>query len=276
MGPRAGRGRAGSRRRHGRGGRAGVEPRPRLRRACGPRTRRGRARRTPVDLPRARRTAQGAGQAPRPDQGRVLRPVAAHRCHPARLDGRHRRRHRHPVLLRQQGHPRAAQRHDRARRQHRGAGPRRHVRRSARLHLAPRCGGPDQRLQLPRLGDAREARTRLPRRPPQHRQAGQPDRLPHRGRRPPDRRVGDPAGRQPAARLRQRRDPARRAHRAGLGRLHRLGPHRSDPAQPPGRAPARCAPGGRGGLAELLDPRPGRDCRTTRSSTSSSRESSPR
>ena len=40
----------------------------------------------------------------------------------------------------------------------------RHVRRPARLHLAARRRRPDQRLQLPGLGDAREARAGLPRR----------------------------------------------------------------------------------------------------------------
>ena len=68
---------------------------------------------------------------------------------------------------------------------------------------------------------------------PTHRQAGQPDGVPHRARRPPDHRVRPPARGLPAAARGQRRRPARRADRAGLGRVHRLGAHRRPAAHPP-------------------------------------------
>ena len=64
-----------------------------------------------------------------------------------------------------QGPPRAAQRHRRLRRRPRAARPHRRLPRPARLHLAARRRGADQRLQLPRLGHAREARAGLRRRP---------------------------------------------------------------------------------------------------------------
>ena len=69
--------------------------------------------------------AQGDGQAPHRAQGRALRALGPHRRDQARLGGRHRRRHRHGLLLRLQGHPRAAQRHHRPRRPGRAARPRR-------------------------------------------------------------------------------------------------------------------------------------------------------
>ena len=56
-----------------------------------------------------------------------------------------------------QGHPRAAQRHGLSRRPDRAARPRRDIRRPARLHLAPRRRGADQRVQLPGVGHAGEA-----------------------------------------------------------------------------------------------------------------------
>ena len=58
-----------------------------------------------------------------------------------------------------------------------------------------------------------QARSRLPRRPADDRQAGQPDGLPDRGRRTTHRRVRDPPGGLPAAAHGQPRQPARPARR---------------------------------------------------------------
>ena len=123
-------------------------------------------------------------------QGRALRAVAPHRRHPARLDGRHRRRHRHRVQLSPARAPASCPttRSSSTARLER-LGREGTLRRPARLHLAARCRGADQRVQLPGLGHAREARARVPRRPADDREAGQPDGVPHRAGRPPDHRV---------------------------------------------------------------------------------------
>ena len=60
--------------------------------------------------------------------------------------------------------------------------------RPAHPHAARRRRHPHQRLQLPGLGHAGEGRPDLHRRRPVDREAGQPDRLPDRARRPPHRR----------------------------------------------------------------------------------------
>ena len=87
---------------------------------------------------------------------------------------------------------------------------------------------------------------------------------------------GHPARGQPAAGLRQRRHPARRPRRAGLGRLHRLRPHRRDPAHPPGRAStAACGSASRPTRSTARSSAPTSPPRTP-SSTCSSRASSPR
>ncbi len=229
-----------------------------------------------ADVPPARQHPQGRRQAPRRGQGRALRTVRAHRRDAARLAGRHRRRHRHGVQLRQQGHPRAAQRHRDPRRRDRAARQDRRVPRPAPLHLAARRRRADQRLQLPGLGHAREARPGLPRRAPDDRQARQPDGLPDRGRRAPHHRVRPDARGLAAAAVRQPRRPARPARRAGLHRVHRLGQHRRDAAPAPLGAARRRAARRRGRLAQLLDPRPRRHDATTPSSTCTSRVSSRR
>ena len=144
------------------------------------------------------------------------------------------------LQLRQQGRTGTAQRHDRARRLAGAARSRWDVRRPASLHVPARRRGADQRLQLPGVGDAREARPGLPGRAAEHRQAGQPDRLPHRGRRAPDHRVRHPARGCAAAAGGQRGRPARPARGPGLGRLHRVGAHGGDPAHAPVGPARRC------------------------------------
>ena len=163
-------------------------PRQGEHRGTGPRRRRGlRTHHRPggtrqADLPPARAQAQGTGAVPqRPPRG-VLRALGADRRHQDRLDGRHRRRHRRALHLRLQGPPRTAQRPGDRGRPHGGAVQGRLLRRRAHLHPHPRRRRADQRLQLPGLGHAGEARPRLHRRRAHHRQARHPHRLRHRRR----------------------------------------------------------------------------------------------
>ena len=253
-----------------------LRPGARPRRDDDVRADRRRPRAAGAHLPRAGRDAQGARQAPDGARRGVPRALAAHRSHEGRRDGRHRGRHRHPVRLRQRRHPAAAQRHGPPRRRPDPAGQGRHLRGPARLHLAARRHGADQRVQLPGLGDAREARPGVPRRAADDRQAGRADVLRHRGGGPRDRRVGDPPGGLGPAADGQPGRAARRADRPGPCRLHRLGAHRRAAPHPHQRAARRRHPRCRGRLAQLLDPRTRRDRRRPRSSTCSSRAWSPR
>ena len=84
-----------------------------------------------------------------------------------------------------------------------------------------------------------------------------------------------PGGLAPAG-LRQRRRPVRPPDRTGPGGLHRVGGDRPAAARPPGRHRAVGAVQCRGGLAELLDPRPRRQAGHARSSTCTSGSWSPR
>ena len=96
------------------------------------------------------------------------------------------------------------------------------------------------------------------------REAGRPDRLPHRAGGAPDHRVGDPPrGLAPAAR-RQPGRPRRRARRAGPRRLHRLRPHRRACSAPTRRSSTAASPQRRGRLAQLLGARPRRRRRRPR------------
>ena len=100
------------------------------------------------------------------------------------------------------------------------------------------CRGPHQRLQLPRVGDAREARPDPARRHARDRQTGQLDRLSVRSRGADhDRHRAAPRRRAATDRRRGRR-PVRPSHRAGRGQLHRLG---LDRAQAASRIPPCCA-----------------------------------
>ena len=154
-------------------------------------------------LPRAGSDPQGARQPPERQTGTVLRHLGLDRGDQAGLDGRHRRRHRGAVHLRRQGPPGTAELHRAGRRSGRTARQDRPVRRPAHLHPAPRGGAADQRLQLPGLGDAGEARAGVPGRGADRRQAGIPDLLPGRGRGPGDHRLRAAAGGQPATRHRR-------------------------------------------------------------------------
>jgi oxepin-CoA hydrolase/3-oxo-5,6-dehydrosuberyl-CoA semialdehyde dehydrogenase len=104
----------------------------------------------------------------------LLRLLRADRRHQDRLDDRHRRRHRRAVHVRLQGPAGAAQRPGGGGRAHGGAVQGRFLCRRAHLHPHPRRRRADQRLQLPGLGHAGEARSRFHRRCPHHRQAGHP------------------------------------------------------------------------------------------------------
>ena len=122
----------------------------------------------------------------------------------------------------------------------RAARPRRHLRRPARLHLAPGRRGADQRLQLPGLGHAREARAGLPRRA-----ADASSSRPARRRTSPS--SSSAGSSSPASCPRARCSCCRGSagglldelDRAGLGRVHRLRAHRRAPAHPHQRAPRR-------------------------------------
>ena len=140
----------------------------------------------------------------------------------------------------------------------RAAGQGRHVRRPAHPDPAARRRGADQRVQLPGLGPAGEARAGVHRGRAHPDQAGQPDRLPDRAAGRADRRVRAAARGLGAAGLRQRRRPARPpdeqdllAFTGSAATAQRLRAH-------PVVVGALRAVQRRGRLAQLLDPRPGR------------------
>ncbi len=86
---------------------------------------------------------------------------------------------------------------------------RRKLHRPAHLHVAAGRGGAYQRLQLPRLGDARKARPDLPRGRSVDHQTGQLDRLSMRGGVPRDDRERPAARRRGAIDRRRGRRPVR-------------------------------------------------------------------
>ena len=139
-----------------------------------------------------------------------------------RLLDRHRRRHRHAVRLREPRPARVPRRDVLRRRRAGGAVEGRHLRRAAHLRAARGRRRPHQRVQLPRVGNAREARDDVPRR---HAGIVKPATVtcyPHRGRRRARCRIGLlPAGSVPAP-LRQRGRSARPSRQPGRRRVHRL------------------------------------------------------
>ena len=146
-------------------------------------------------------------------------------------------------------------------------------------HVMPpraRRRGAGQRLQLPGLGPAREARPAVPGRRPLDHQARDAHRVPHRGARRADRRLRSAARGHGAVPRRRRRRPVRPPHRAGPRVVHRLGVHGAAPAHAPDADLARGALHRRGRLAELLGARARRGRRARRSSTSTSASSSRR
>ena len=187
------------------------------------------------DLPRARGHAARARQAPARLQARVLRALARDRRDPRRLLDRHRRRHRHDAGVREQGRARAAGRPRLPRRRRRAAVEGRQLRRPAHLRAARGRGGAHQRLQLPGLGHAREARAGAARRRAGDRQARDRDQLPHRARRAAHRRDRAPARGRAAAHLRRRRRPVRPSRLPGRRLVHRLGGDRGEAAHASGR-----------------------------------------
>ena len=216
--------------RHRPGGRARVRP-P------------GRRTRDPAThLPRAGERAEVARRRAARSSRRALPAIGAYRRDASTT--RVRRRRRHSACC----SPMAA----RARRElpndtvyvdgaSRTAGQGRPVRRPARLYLADRRRGPDQRVQLPGVGAVGEVRAGVPRRHAVARETSQSHRI-------CDRTVGridvghrPAAGRRAAARLRRRARPSRSPDRAGHGVVHRFGVHGPPAARPSESwSPGRC------------------------------------
>ena len=172
--------------------------------------------------------AQTAGPHSERPARRVLRAVHLDRRDPAGLARRRRRRHRGAVHLRQQGPPGTAQHHRAGRRTAEKLG-RKAFRRPAHLHAATGDRPADQRLQLPGLGDAGEARSGVPGRGAHRRQARLPDVLPGAGRGRRDHRVRAASRGQPAA-------GGRRLPRAARPRSTSRTPSPSPDPRPPPRA----------------------------------------
>lgn len=263
-------GRAVARRRDGRGDRTDLVGGRRHGGGAAARARGRRARVARAHLPPARAAAEGPRAVPEGAQGRAVRAVRAVRGDEVRLVDRHRRRLRRAARVRVQGQARAAERQGLRRRARRAARARRHVRRPAHLHAAARCRGPDQRLQLPHVGAAREVRARVHRRGADADQARVPDGVRDREDGRADARLRAAARGVAAAGLRFGGRPAGPPDRAGPGRVHRLRVHGPAPAHAPGRDPVVGAVQRRGRLAQLLDPRPGRGQPARPSSTCSS------
>ena len=163
-----------------RGLRRDRQPRPRFQghaRPWPPRRRPGAA---AADLPPARLHAEGPRQRDHGAQGGIVRAQLRDRRDPDRRLDRHRRRRRHALLLLLQGPARAAQPEGADRRRDGDPVARRHLRRPARLHPAAGRRRPYQRLQLPGLGHAREARADPARGRAGDREAGLLDRLSRR------------------------------------------------------------------------------------------------
>ena len=150
------------------------DARPRPRRSAGRRLRALTFHERALDAEGPRQRGHGA-------QGGIVRAQLRDRRDPHRRLDRHRGRRRNALLLLLQGPARAAQRPGPDRRRDGAAVEGRKLRRPARLHPAPGRRGPYQRLQLPGLGDAREARADPARRGAGDRQARFGDRLSRRG-----------------------------------------------------------------------------------------------
>ena len=227
-------------------------------------------------VPRAGLGAQGARGASERQTRTVLCHLGVDRGHQAGFVRRHRRRHRGVVHLRQQGPPGTAELDGAGRRPGGTAGQDGSVRRPAHLHPAPRGCPADQRVQLPGLGDAGEARAGLPGRGADRGQTRVAGVLPGRGRGQGDHRLRVAARRQPAAGRRRVQGSAGPAVRAGHRRVHRVRLDRGAAALAPLGDGTRGAVQLGGRLAELL--RAGRRCRSQdrRNSTCTSGNWSPR
>ena len=141
--------------RHRAGAWFGFEPGSRLRRGAGLRPPRGRLRAKGNDLPAAGPDAQGPGNAPAGAQGGLLRRELRDRSHPRGLVDRHRGRHWQPLHVRVAA-PRVSGFALPRRWGFGQAFKRRNLWWPAPDASAARGGGPHQRVQLPRVGHARE------------------------------------------------------------------------------------------------------------------------
>ena len=121
----------------------------------------------------------------------------------------------------EQGHARAREQPAASRWARRGTVEVRHFRRPAHLRAARGRRRAHQCLQFPRVGHAREARARIARRRAGDRQARDRDRVSHRTRGAAHRRVGRPARRRAAARVRHARRSLRSSDLPGHRVLHR-------------------------------------------------------
>jgi hypothetical protein len=166
-------------RRHRRGDRRSIERRPRFRGHGRLRAHRGGTGDASPHLPSARGDAQGDGRVSHGAQGIVLRAVGRHRRHAIRLVGGHRGRHRHLLRLLQPRPSRVSQRDLPRGRAGGGAVEGRQLRGAAHLRAARRRGDSHQRLQLPRVGHAREAGAGAARGCAVHREAGHRHELSH-------------------------------------------------------------------------------------------------
>ena len=210
---------------HRREDRRSVEQRDRLWRHGGVRAPRRRSGAPQDDVPPARADAQGDGAAADGAEGGFLPRVRRHRCDARRFLDRHRGRHRDVFRVRLTWTARVSQRDLLYRRAAGAAVEGRNVRRASHLRAARGRGRSHQRVQLPRLGNAREARADAARRRAGDREAGDDHVVSRRvGVSRDDRRANLSRRRDPAD-LRERGRPARSPRRAVRGRVHRIGVH---------------------------------------------------
>ena len=201
----------------------GVDQRgPRLQGHAGVRPPGRRAEAAGDDVPPASPNAQGHGPASHGREGGALPGLGGHRGNQGRFLGRHRGWHRHLLRVRQSGAPRVPRRDLLRRRIGRAALEGGQLPRPASVRAARGGGGPHQRLQLPLLGNAGEARSHLPRRDAGDRQAGHRDVVPHRADGAQHGERGDPPGGRAPDHLRRRGRPARPPDLPGRRHLHRL------------------------------------------------------
>ncbi len=156
-------------------------------------------------------------------QARVLRAVARNRRDQRRFLDRHRRRDRHDARVREQGQAGTPEQPRLSRRSGGGAVEGRQFRGTAHLRAARRRRSAYQRLQLPRLGNAREARPCAACGRAGAGEARDGDQLPHRARRAAHRRDRSAAAGRAATGLWRRRRPVRSPRLPGRGVVHGLG-----------------------------------------------------
>ena len=166
------------------------------------------------------------------EPGRAVSPLGQNGGDAHGLLDRHRGRCGGSAVLRKPCSPGTAERPHRPRRAGRESQPRRIVRGRPRAHAPHGRRGPDQRVQLPGLGDAREARAGLPRRRSDDRQARPGNGLRGRGGRSPHGRERTPARGIAATDLRRPRRSPRAPRRPRQRGVHRVGHDRGAPCAP--------------------------------------------